>query len=1087
MAMTLQTRTRGWFLHAMRVLFACFTLLATSAAIAQAAGGDFDHARTGFPLDGVHAQERCDSCHLNGLFKGTPKDCASCHAGGAAFARGNLKKPVHHIPTQAPCESCHNTRSFSGAKFNHVGVAGQCAGCHNARVAVGKTTNHVLTTASCDACHRTSSWFPATGFDHSGVMAGGCASCHNGARAKGRPVAHVPYGAVGAVGNASCDSCHKGGFASFLPAKVHSSVAVTTQCIACHTGAYTAAVGKPNTAIHAAVTQCESCHNTFGWAGAKVDHSTFTAATNCAVCHNGSAATGKPATHVPVASVNCIGCHAKGGPGWKPASHWNHTQVAVAGQCATCHSGAFPPAEGRVGNHVPYAGILGVGNPSCDACHKSGFQAWTPGYFHVNFVVSSQCATCHTGAYRAAVGKPNTAIHAGVTQCEGCHRTGNWLNASVDHATFTAATQCASCHNGVAAVGKAAGHIPVGATNCVACHNKSGPGWRPATFWSHTQVAVAGQCATCHTGGFAPADGRPTNHIPYATVAGVGNPSCDQCHRSGYSSWAPGYFHANVSVGAQCATCHSGAFLGAVGKPNTAVHAGVTNCETCHKVTGWTNASVDHSKYTLATHCASCHNGTTATGRSATHIPTGATNCMGCHDKAPSTWRPSRWTHTQMVVAGQCGTCHSGAFPPADGRPANHVPFASIAGVGNPSCDACHRSGYASWAPGYFHANQAVTAQCATCHTGTYLAAVGKPNTPVHAGVTSCESCHKTTGWVGAKVDHAAYTVATNCASCHNGSTAVGKPPSHMPVGATNCVACHNKAPATWRPASAWNHTQVPVVGQCASCHNGSFPPADAKVTNHIPYTLVPAAAAANCDACHKSGFASWAPGYFHANVSVATQCGTCHTGAYLAAVGKPNTAIHAGVTNCEACHKTTGWAGASVSHTAFTAATNCASCHNGSTASGKSVRHIPVGVTNCIACHNKSPGSWKPSLWNHSQVPVTGQCGTCHNGAYPPADGKPSNHVPYTTQLLNGASMDCGACHTSLTVWSTQKMNHNGSLGNGAGWCKGCHTSGLNFLGNLEKKALNHRNRTPVPTDCSMSGCHRPLGNTGAAYTKWD
>jgi hypothetical protein len=38
-----------------------------------------------------------------------------------------------------------------------------------------------------------------------------------------------------------------------------------------------------------------------------------------------------------------------------------------------------------------------------------------------------------------------------------------------------------------------------------------------------------------------------------------------------------------------------------------------------------------------------------------------------------------------------------------------------------------------------------------------------------------------------------------------------------------------------------------------------------------------------------------------------------------------------------------------------------------------------------------------------------------------------------------------------------------------------------------MEKMALNHRNATPAPTDCSQSGCHRPLGNKGTTYRNWD
>jgi hypothetical protein len=88
---------------------------------------------------------------------------------------------------------------------------------------------------------------------------------------------------------------------------------------------------------------------------------------------------------------------------------------------------------------------------------------------------------------------------------------------------------------------------------------------------------------------------------------------------------------------------------------------------------------------------------------------------------------------------------------------------------------------------------------------------------------------------------------------------------------------------------------------------------------------------------------------------------------------------------------------------------------------------------------------------------------------------------------LTGGAALDCNACHSSTTSWLTERMNHNATMGNGAGWCKSCHQTGTAYLGTADKMALNHRNKNPAPTDCSQSGCHRPLGNTGAAYTKWN
>ena len=123
----------------------------------------------------------------------------------------------------------------------------------------------------------------------------------------------------------------------------------------------------------------------------------------------------------------------------------------------------------------------------------------------------------------------------------------------------------------------------------------------------------------------------------------------------------------------------------------------------------------------------------------------------------------------------------------------------------------------------------------------------------------------------------------------------------------------------------------------------------------------------------------------------------------------------------------------------------------------------------------------------NHSLL--GGQpCKSCHVAAYvgQGLQAKPTSHVP-EAQLLNGAAMDCNACHPATTSWSSMRMNHNGSQGGGAGWCKSCHASGTNYLGDMERKPLTHEARSRTPLDCSESGCHRPLGTKGKTYVEWD
>ena len=107
--------------------------------------------------------------------------------------------------------------------------------------------------------------------------------------------------------------------------------------------------------------------------------------------------------------------------------------------------------------------------------------------------------------------------------------------------------------------------------------------------------------------------------------------------------------------------------------------------------------------------------------------------------------------------------------------------------------------------------------------------------------------------------------------------------------------------------------------------------------------------------------------------------------------------------------------------------------------------------------------------------------CLACHNGdpTYQTI-GRSTKHIP--TDLIN-----CGSCHNTLafTPYSvTSPIMHSYLSGKP---CIMCHLTGLSYTGGAQKMSLTHHQKTPVPTDCSMSGCHRPLGTVGKLYTQWD
>ncbi len=164
----------------------------------------FDHTITGFPLSGAHQLTPCESCHVNGIFKGTPSQCAFCHQGGSKTS--NTNKPPNHIPTNASCDECHTSMStWTGARFNHFSMGGvACMSCHNGSSTTGKPSNHVPSAPACESCHRGTATWSGAKYDHAGI-ASSCTSCHNGVylRVAGAPASHVePYRKTG------CENCH---------------------------------------------------------------------------------------------------------------------------------------------------------------------------------------------------------------------------------------------------------------------------------------------------------------------------------------------------------------------------------------------------------------------------------------------------------------------------------------------------------------------------------------------------------------------------------------------------------------------------------------------------------------------------------------------------------------------------------------------------------------------------------------------------------------------------------------------------------------------------------------------------------------
>lgn len=259
----------------------------------QQVGRDFNHMTTGFSLTGGHAVAACETCHVGGVFKNTPRNCDGCHAVGKRILA--TPKLNTHIVTDAACESCHfNTATWLGARYNHgTAKAGDCVNCHNGRISTAKPSSHIPTVATCDQCHRTSTWTPAS-WNHTGAQYAGmdCAtSCHNGTTA--RTFTNTAYhSSYTALGISSCKSCHNNYTSFYIHRYGHNDAgfAAQTDCLGCHDGSKVGVKGIPSNHTVALATlinapgNCSWCHSTTAtWVG--MNHSVFKPGTLCMDCH----------------------------------------------------------------------------------------------------------------------------------------------------------------------------------------------------------------------------------------------------------------------------------------------------------------------------------------------------------------------------------------------------------------------------------------------------------------------------------------------------------------------------------------------------------------------------------------------------------------------------------------------------------------------------------------------------------------------------------------------------------------------------------------------------------------------------------
>lgn len=300
---------------------------AGSPASAQPDG--FEHFRTRFPLVGAHTRVDCESCHRDGLFRGTPVECRFCHDGTGRLATTAASN--RHIPHSGlECDSCHRTNRWEPVRMDHSVVTNRCEKCHSGVFASGRPSRHVLSTDDCGDCHRTATW-RTTRFGHSSIT-GSCRTCHDGISATGKHAGHL-------VTTADCDLCHS--TRRWVPSRFnHSEVAGS--CSNCHDGS--TATGIPGSHFTSSL-ECDACHSTTRWSRMTYDHAggeypgDHRESLSCKKCHGGNSST--VTWPSPSYQPDCAGCHAsdyKTGPHKKHENPDRNYSVSELRDCSgSCH------------------------------------------------------------------------------------------------------------------------------------------------------------------------------------------------------------------------------------------------------------------------------------------------------------------------------------------------------------------------------------------------------------------------------------------------------------------------------------------------------------------------------------------------------------------------------------------------------------------------------------------------------------------------------------------------------------------------------------------------------------------------------
>ncbi len=759
----------------------------------------FNHATTGFPLQGQHATVACVQCHSIKNFSGAPTTCFSCHQ--KDFVRALT--PNHVLGKFShDCITCHTMNGWQPSIFDHSKTNFPLIGAHRSVDCASCHTNNVFAGLShdCFSCHQKDFAQTVSPNHQTGQFSHDCMTCHTMTAWKPATFDHskTNFPLVGAHATVDCASCHKNGQFVTLP----------TDCFSCHQQDF-ASTKSPNHQTGKFTHDCMTCHTMTAWKPATFDHSKTSfplvgahATVACASCHKNG--------QFKAISTDCFSCHQTD---FVRVSSPNHVSGQFSHDCTTCHSmTAWQPstfdhsktAFPLVGAHTTV---------DCASCHKNGQFATLP----------TDCYSCHATDFANAA-SPNHVSGQFSHDCTTCHSMTAWQPSTFDHSKTSfplvgahTTVACASCHKNGQFTG-----LP---TDCYSCHATD---FANAASPNHVAGQFSHDCTTCHSTTAWQPSTFDHSKTAFPLVGAHTTVACASCHKNGQFTSLP----------TDCYSCHATDFAN-VASPNHVAGQFSHDCTTCHSTTAWQPSTFDHSKTAfplVGAHttvaCASCHkNG------QFTSLPT---DCYSCH--ATDFANVASPNHVAGQFSHDCTTCHSTTAWQPSTFDHSKTSFPLTGAHLTTDCMFCHKNGQFQGTP----------TDCWSCHS-TDFAGTTNPNHQAGNFDHNCLTCHNTTAWQPATFDHnttkfpltGAHTslqcqschtagnfqlVYSGCYACHSSDYNGTTNPNHASAGfPTTCETCHTTT--TWAGAT-FNHTWFPTShgnanGVCATCHTN---PSDYKV-----------------------------------------------------------------------------------------------------------------------------------------------------------------------------------------------------------------------------------------------------------------